>query len=119
MKALLDHNVSEHLKALLPEHVVLAAKDRHRDGWDTLRNGALLRAAEAEQFEVFVTGDKGIYYQQNNRTRLIALVVISTTKWEMVRSGAESISSAISRATPGSFEYVILGSESSEHELKR
>ena len=80
MKVLLDHNVSEHLKSLLPAHEVVAAYDRRWDSWDSLRNGDLIRAAELELFDVLVTGDKKMFYQQNNKTRRIALVVLSTTK---------------------------------------
>lgn len=108
MKVLLDHNISEHLKPLLASHTVFAAYDRRWDGWDQLRNGHLLRAAEADLFDVMVTGDKKMFYQQNNRTRLISLVVLSTNKWKILEQQAEIISHAISRAQPGSYEYVTL-----------
>ena len=108
MKVLLDHNVSEHLKLLLPAHQVVAAYDRRWDGWDCLRNGELIRAAESERFDVMVTGDKKLFYQQNNRTRLLALIVLSTTRWQIIRQQSSRISEAIIRAAPGSYEYLSL-----------
>jgi len=54
-------NLSEHLKPLLTRHAVTAARDRCWDGWDVLRNGDPLRAAEAEMFGVLLTADKKIF----------------------------------------------------------
>jgi hypothetical protein len=45
-------------------------------GWDRLRNGALLAAAAAAHFDVFLTIDKSIKHQQNLATLPIAVVVI-------------------------------------------
>ncbi len=93
---------------MLPEHQVFAAGDRRWDGWDRLTNGDLLRAAENEAFDVMVTGDKKIVYQQNNRIRKISLVVLSITDWQIIRYKADLISAAITRAIPGSYEYLLL-----------
>ena len=92
-------------------HTVQTARDRRWDGWDTLTNGDLIRAAEADGFDVMVTGDKKIIYQQNNRLRIIALVVVSITKWRIVRRNGPAINAALLRASSGSFEYVELESE--------
>ena len=46
-------------------------------GWDTLENGSLLAAAEL-QFEVMITSDKNLRYQQNLTTRRIALIILPT-----------------------------------------
>jgi hypothetical protein len=119
LKVLLDHNVSEHLKPLLPEHTVHATWDRRGDGWDRLKNGALLRVAEADLFEVMLTGDKGIYHQHNHAKRRISLVVVSTTKWEILQRHLEVINAAIIRATPGSYEYVVLEPEQKGKRSKR
>ncbi|WP_299788534.1 hypothetical protein [Ramlibacter sp.] len=47
-------------------------------GWGTLQNGALIAAAEAEGFDVFLTTDKKLKYQQNLAGRRLAIVVLST-----------------------------------------
>jgi hypothetical protein len=53
-------------------------------GWDTLSNGELLRAAEEAAFEVFLTTDKNIRYQQNLADLVIAIVVLGNSRWPIV-----------------------------------
>ena len=60
MRVLFDHDVPKRLRSLLPGHEVKTSREL---GWDTLRNGDLLDAAEANGFDAMVTGDKNISYQ--------------------------------------------------------
>lgn len=108
MKVLLDQNLSEHLKPLLTDHTVTSARDRRWDRWDLLKNGDLLRAAEAERFDVLLTADKKMFHQQSHKTRVIALVVLSTNRWQILRQAVPAISAAIFRAKSGSYELVQL-----------
>ena len=72
-RVLLDENVDRQLKPLFdPGHNVLTVQER---GWDGLKNGALLRAA-SEEFDVFVTMDRNLPYQQNLRVLDLAVVVV-------------------------------------------
>ena len=89
------------MRGLLTNHDALTAQQMR---WDLLSNGDLLRAAEANGFDVCLTADQGIFYQQNNRTRLIALVVLTTNDWEILRWHLLAIDAALSRCTAGSFE---------------
>ncbi len=75
MRVLFDHDAPAPLIGLLQGHTITKAKDR---GWDTLGNGDLLTAAEDAGFDVLVTTDKNIRYQQNLEGRRVALVVLST-----------------------------------------
>jgi len=84
----------------LPGHIVTKAKDR---GWDTLSNGDLLAAAESAGFEVLLTADKNMRYQQNLEGRRIALLVLSTPQWPVVKLHLEKIAAAVNAATPGSY----------------
>lgn len=61
MRVLFDNGTPRGLAAALPGHTVEEARSR---GWDALGNGALLDAGEAAGFEVFLTTDRGIRYQQ-------------------------------------------------------
>lgn len=61
MRVLFDNGTPRGVAAALSDHVVEEAPLR---GWDTLTNGQLLDAAEAAGFEVFVTTDRNIRYQQ-------------------------------------------------------
>jgi hypothetical protein len=60
MRILFDHSTPAPLRLALTTHVVVEAIER---GWETLENGALFDAAEAEGFEILVTADKNIRYQ--------------------------------------------------------
>ena len=62
MKILLDHCVPRPFKNELPKHEVSTAKEMR---WESLTNGELLREAEANGFEVLVTVDQNLRYQQN------------------------------------------------------
>lgn len=73
MLILFDNGTPAPLKRALQGHVVVEAIDR---GWDMLANGELIAAAEAEGFEVLVTTDKTMRYQQNLIDRRIAFVVL-------------------------------------------
>ena len=81
------------------------AKDR---GWDTLTNGDLLAEAERAGFEVLLTADKNMRYQQNLTGRRIALVVLSTPQWPLVRLHLDIIAAAVNAATPGSYAEVAI-----------
>ena len=63
----------------------------YEQGWSTLQNGELLSVAEAAGFEVFVTTDKNLRYQQNLTNRKIALIVLSTTSWPRIQKIADQI----------------------------
>ena len=105
MLVLFDHSTPAPLIVFLEGHSVTKAKDR---GWDRLGNGELLTAAENAGFDVFVTADKNIRHQQNPGGRRIALVVLSTPRWPIVKLHAQKIASAINSAMPGSYVEVEL-----------
>ncbi len=108
MKVLLDRNISEHLKALLPDHQVTATMDRRWEGWNRLRNGDLIAAAEGEDFDVLVTADKKMFREQSHRKQVISLVVLGTLRWEILKANLPSIDAAIRRAIPAGYELVNL-----------
>jgi predicted nuclease of predicted toxin-antitoxin system len=74
MRVLLDENLDRRLKQLFdPEFQVSTVAER---GWSGKKNGELLRAAAAE-FDVMVTMDRGIEYQQNLVSLDLGIVLIS------------------------------------------
>jgi hypothetical protein len=105
MLILFDHSTPAPLSPRLIGHSVTKAKDR---GWDTLTNGDLLAEAERAGFDVLVTADKNIRYQQSLTGRRIALVVLSTPQWPVVRLHVERIAAAVNTAAPGSYIEVVL-----------
>jgi hypothetical protein len=62
----------------------------------------------ARGFEVFLTADKNIQYQQNLAGRKIAVLVLSTPRWPVVRLHVEKIAVAVNSATTGSFIEIVL-----------
>ena len=72
-------------------------------GWEELENGALMEAAEQAGFEVLVTTDKNIRYQQNLTDRKIALVVLGHSQWPMAKPVGENIVAAVNAAVPSSY----------------
>jgi hypothetical protein len=82
MLILFDHGTPAPLRFFLTGHTLKKTKDL---GWDTLNNGELLKAAEEAGFEVFLTTDKNIRYQQNLAKRVIAIVVLGNSRWPVVQ----------------------------------
>ncbi len=72
-------------------------------GWAGLKKGELLTAAEGDGFEVFITGDLTLSYEQNLTGRRVAIVVLSSIDWHILKENPSPILAAIDNATPGSF----------------
>ena len=110
MLILFDHGTPKGLIRALAGHSVQTAQAK---GWDTLGNGALLNAAEEAGFELLLTTDRRIRYQQDLRGRRLALVVLTgSTKWSRVRQHADRIAVAVASATPGSYAEIEIPFES-------
>ena len=103
MRVLFDQGTPAPLRRLLPGHEVSTAYER---GWSTLKNGELLTAAESAGFEVLVTTDGNLRYQQNLLSRAIAVVVLSTTSWPRIQAAAELVGAAVAAAAPGTYAAV-------------
>ncbi len=108
MRVLFDHGTPAPLILFLAGHTVTKAKDQ---GWDRLGNGELLTVAEEAGFDLLLTADKNIRYQQNLEGRRIALVVLSTPQWPVVKLHVAEILAAVNDATPGSYVEVEIAEE--------
>ena len=78
MLILFDQATPVPLRPFLREHKVETAYQR---GWDKLKNGDLLKAAQEAGFEVLVTPDKNVRYQQSLTNYTIAIVVLGNPQW--------------------------------------
>jgi hypothetical protein len=104
MLVLFDNGVPRSLaRYLIDKHTVTEARAR---GWDTLENGTLLKAAEDAGFEVMITTDKNIRYQQNLTGRKIALVVLGQGRWKLIEPHVNRVAEAVAASTAGSFTEV-------------
>lgn len=82
MLVLLDNGTPRGVAAALVGHTVEEARAR---GWDTFKNGELLAAAETAGFDVFVTTDRNLRFQQNLTGRKIAVIVLSKGRWKLIK----------------------------------
>jgi len=103
VRVLFDHNVPHKMRRHLEGHEVFTAEEM---GWAELENGELLRAAETGGFPLMVTCDQNISYQQNMAGRRLALVVLSTNNWNILKMNLGPVLRAISAAEMGSFQFV-------------
>ncbi len=103
MRILFDHGTPTPLIPFLEGHAVTKAKEA---GWDRLVNGDLLNAAEATGFELLLTPDKNMRYQQNLKGRKIAIVVLGNAQWPVLRRYVERVVAVVNAATTGSFDEV-------------
>jgi hypothetical protein len=100
LRVLFDQGTPAPLRNALPDHEVVTAYER---GWARLKNGELLSAAELDGFEISVTTDKNLRYQQDLSRRQIAIVVLSTTSWPRISRAAVQVCQAVGSCTPGSY----------------
>ena len=100
MRILLDQGTPAPLRRTLAGHSVSTA---YEEGWDKLKNGELLDAAEGS-FDVFVTTDQNLRYQQNLSGRRLAILVLPTTSWPRLQSHATAIATAVVALRPGELQ---------------
>lgn len=74
-------------------------------GWSNLRNGDLLREAE-RAFDLLVTTDQNLRYQQNLKDRALAILVLPTTSWPRIREHLDVITARIATITPAEYAEV-------------
>jgi predicted nuclease of predicted toxin-antitoxin system len=100
MRVLLDEQLPRHLAREIGGHDVSTVQQR---GWAGLKNGELLRAAAAEGFEILVTADRNLQFQQNlSRTVLgIVLLVAPSNALEDLLPLVPGLRAAISKSRPG------------------
>ena len=103
MKILFDHGTPAPLRRDLPGHSVDRSAER---GWELLENGELIRRAEEDGYEVIVTTDQSMRYQQNLAGRRLAIVVLMATAWPRVRHRTAEILAAIEEVRPGELREV-------------
>lgn len=103
MRILFDHGTPSGIAGALPGHDITEAINR---GWNRISNGELLKVAENAGFDVLLTTDKRIRYQQNLTGRKIAIVVLRNSTWRIVRLYLDRIALVVAETTPGSYAEV-------------
>jgi hypothetical protein len=103
MRILFDQGVPRGLTVSLQGHEGTEARKLR---WERISNGELLKLAEGAGFDLLLTTDKNVRYQQNLASRQIAIVVLGNSPWWLVRQHIDGIVAAVKTATPGSYTEV-------------
>ncbi len=100
MQVLFDQGTPVPLRRYLTSHSVSTVFEK---GWSTMQNGDLLRAPEQEGFEILVTTDQNLKYQQSLANYRLAIVVLPTTSWPVIEKSANRVVDAIDGMKPGDY----------------
>ena len=103
MKILFDNGTPKPIARSLTGHEIAYAR---KVGWHELENGDLIQKAEEAGYQVLLSTDKNIRYQQNLTGRKIALIVLGNQQWPLVRLYLDKIAAAVNACTPGSYTEV-------------
>jgi hypothetical protein len=104
LRILFDKNVPVGVRRFLSGHEVRTFVEMQ---WHPqLENGELLKAGEEAGFDVLLTCDQNIRYQQNLTGRKLALVVFGSNIWPIVRDHGATIAAKVDSANPGSYEFI-------------
>jgi len=103
MKVLLDQGTPAPLRQYLARHSMDTAFER---GWSNLQNSDLLDAAEREGYQLLITTDQNLRYQQNLAGRHIAILVLLSTAWPRIRLRVDDIQAAVDEMAPGEYKEI-------------
>lgn len=103
MKVLFDNGTPNSIARSLEEHEVTFAR---KIGWHELQNGELISEAEMAGYDVLLSTDKNIRYQQNLTGRRIAIIVLGNSQWPVVQLHLDKIAAAVNACVPGSYTEV-------------
>jgi hypothetical protein len=92
MLILFDQATPVPIRRYLSGHTVKTAAEQ---GWSQMLNGEWLRVAEVSGFNVLLPPDQGIRHQQNLRDRRIAIVILGSAQWPLIKPIVEQVASAV------------------------
>ena len=102
MKILFDQGTPAPLRKYLSYHSVSTAYEM---GWSNLQNGDLLSQAEKD-FELIVTTDQNLRYQQKLTGRKLKILVLPTTSWPIIQRNVEAIASIVDSMDIGEYREI-------------
>jgi predicted nuclease of predicted toxin-antitoxin system len=99
MRIVFDQGTPAPLRRVLSGHTVATAFEL---GWSNLANGNLLEQAEA-QFDLLITTDQNLHYQQNLAGRRLAILVLPTTSWPEISQHEAEVLAAVNTLHAGEY----------------
>jgi len=103
MRILFDQGTPVPLRRHLTSHVVDTVFER---GWSTLSNGELLDVAEQEGYELLITTDQNLRYQQHLANRQLAIIVLLSTSWPRIQLRIKTIQAAVKSIVAGGYQEI-------------
>ena len=97
-KVFLDENLPEPLAEALPRHKVDSAASM---GWSGIKNGEPLKLVSANGFDVFLTGDKNLQFQNVINGKPFSLTILNTTNWRIIEQNIALVNAGINNCKPG------------------
>jgi hypothetical protein len=101
MKILFDQGTPVPLRRYLMSHVVDTAFER---GWSALHNGVLLDVAEQEGYDLLITTDQNLRYQQRLADRQLSIIVLLSTSWPRIQLRIDTIQAAVANSVAGGYQ---------------
>ncbi len=105
MRMLFDQGTPVPLRRHLTPHVVDTAFEH---GWSALHNGKLLDVAEQEGYDLLMTTDQNLRYQQHLADRQLAIIVLLSTSWPRIQLRIDMIQAAVERIIPGGYQEIAM-----------
>ncbi len=103
-RIILDENLAVRFRTHLSEFEVVTVRYQ---GWCGIRNGDLIRLIN-DSFDILITGDKNLRYQQNNSARKVAIIEVPSTQLKALLQVRDEIVNAIRTMAPGEYVKILL-----------
>jgi hypothetical protein len=100
MKILFDQGTLVPLRHALPTESVTTV---YEQGWSTLQNGQLLAMAEQAGFDIFITTDQNLKYQQQITGKHLAILVLGSTSWPRIKPHSDTLRQVVEQLGPGAY----------------
>lgn len=80
----------------------------YEQGWSNLLNGHLLEAPQQASYDLLITTDQNLRYQQNLAGRRLAIIVLRSTSWPRIQKRIAAVQQAIERTGIGTYEEIAI-----------
>jgi hypothetical protein len=105
MRVVFDQGTPVPLRRQLVGHIITTA---YEQGWATLTNDALLDTVEHAGYDVLITTDQNLRYQQNLTNRRRALIVLLSASWPRIRTKVAVIQAVLDTIAPGAYHEIAI-----------
>ena len=105
MRILFDQGTPVPLRQHLNHHIVDTAFERE---WSALSNGELLDVAEQEGYELLITTDQNLRYQQHLADRRLAMLVLLSTSWPRIQLRIDTIQTAVENIVARGYQEIAI-----------